>query len=212
MLVSEWVLSVSVVRPLTLCVSNRKLSKAGVSLLKPEPRLRGAADSVLHSVRTLPCHILRYLLLKQHALDTKSLHRYTKQNYLYSFSLQSFFVTILRFWIFKFQFPHCPLVWKENAVPGFSGFTAESHEGRAPTRPGQVNRGGTHASTRSLDDTTGSKITDFCWLTVWRPKEQVSGLWRQWDWHNVCGPAEGWGTERPDPGKNKINKNSAESF
>ncbi|XP_010765210.1 abhydrolase domain-containing protein 16A-like, partial [Notothenia coriiceps] len=39
-------------------VSNPKLSKAGVSLLKPEPRLRGAADSVLHSVRTLPCHII----------------------------------------------------------------------------------------------------------------------------------------------------------
>uniref|UniRef100_A0A672HNS5 Uncharacterized protein n=1 Tax=Salarias fasciatus TaxID=181472 RepID=A0A672HNS5_SALFA len=31
-------------------VSSPKLSKAGVSLLKPEPRLRGAADSVLNSV------------------------------------------------------------------------------------------------------------------------------------------------------------------
>uniref|UniRef100_A0A3Q0S7J5 Abhydrolase domain containing 16A, phospholipase n=1 Tax=Amphilophus citrinellus TaxID=61819 RepID=A0A3Q0S7J5_AMPCI len=39
-------------------VSSRKLSKAGVSLLRPEPRLRGAADSVLHSVRTLPCHVI----------------------------------------------------------------------------------------------------------------------------------------------------------
>ena len=40
-------------------VCGRKLSKAGVSLLKPEPRLRGAADSVLNTVRTLPCHIIR---------------------------------------------------------------------------------------------------------------------------------------------------------
>uniref|UniRef100_A0A8C2XJY5 Abhydrolase domain containing 16A, phospholipase n=1 Tax=Cyclopterus lumpus TaxID=8103 RepID=A0A8C2XJY5_CYCLU len=39
-----------------------KLSKAGVSLLKPEPKLRGAADSVLHSVRTLPCHIISFLI------------------------------------------------------------------------------------------------------------------------------------------------------
>lgn len=39
---------------------NRKLSKAGVSLLKPEPRIRGAADGILNSVRTLPCHIIRY--------------------------------------------------------------------------------------------------------------------------------------------------------
>ncbi|KAI4790550.1 hypothetical protein KUCAC02_034558, partial [Chaenocephalus aceratus] len=44
-------------------VSNPKLSKAGVSLLKPEPRLRGAADSVLHSVRTLPCHIISFLIV-----------------------------------------------------------------------------------------------------------------------------------------------------
>uniref|UniRef100_A0A8C2XFK0 Abhydrolase domain containing 16A, phospholipase n=1 Tax=Cyclopterus lumpus TaxID=8103 RepID=A0A8C2XFK0_CYCLU len=43
-------------------VLNRKLSKAGVSLLKPEPKLRGAADSVLHSVRTLPCHIISFLI------------------------------------------------------------------------------------------------------------------------------------------------------
>ncbi|XP_034409688.1 phosphatidylserine lipase ABHD16A isoform X1 [Cyclopterus lumpus] len=43
-------------------VSNPKLSKAGVSLLKPEPKLRGAADSVLHSVRTLPCHIISFLI------------------------------------------------------------------------------------------------------------------------------------------------------
>uniref|UniRef100_A0A668A215 Abhydrolase domain containing 16A, phospholipase n=1 Tax=Myripristis murdjan TaxID=586833 RepID=A0A668A215_9TELE len=43
-------------------VDNPKLSKAGVSLLKPEPRLRGAADSVLNSVRTLPCHIISFLI------------------------------------------------------------------------------------------------------------------------------------------------------
>uniref|UniRef100_A0A6Q2XLG0 Monoacylglycerol lipase ABHD16A n=1 Tax=Esox lucius TaxID=8010 RepID=A0A6Q2XLG0_ESOLU len=44
-------------------VSNLKLpSKAGVSLLKPEARLRGAADSVLNSVRTLPCHIISFLI------------------------------------------------------------------------------------------------------------------------------------------------------
>eukprot|EP00066_Takifugu_rubripes_P009573 XP_003976654.1 PREDICTED: abhydrolase domain-containing protein 16A [Takifugu rubripes] len=41
---------------------NRKLSKAGVSLLKAEPRIRGAADGVLHSVRTLPCHIISFLV------------------------------------------------------------------------------------------------------------------------------------------------------
>uniref|UniRef100_A0A3Q3AA38 Abhydrolase domain containing 16A, phospholipase n=1 Tax=Kryptolebias marmoratus TaxID=37003 RepID=A0A3Q3AA38_KRYMA len=39
-------------------VSSPKLSKGGVSLLKPEPRLRGTADSILNSVRTLPCHDL----------------------------------------------------------------------------------------------------------------------------------------------------------
>uniref|UniRef100_A0AAX7TKC9 Monoacylglycerol lipase ABHD16A n=1 Tax=Astatotilapia calliptera TaxID=8154 RepID=A0AAX7TKC9_ASTCA len=43
-------------------LSDRKLSKAGVSLLRPEPRLRGAADSVLHSVRTLPCHIISFVI------------------------------------------------------------------------------------------------------------------------------------------------------
>uniref|UniRef100_A0A8C4DHS6 Monoacylglycerol lipase ABHD16A n=1 Tax=Dicentrarchus labrax TaxID=13489 RepID=A0A8C4DHS6_DICLA len=43
-------------------VNNPKLSKAGVSLLKPEPRLRGAADSVLNSVRTLPCQIISFLV------------------------------------------------------------------------------------------------------------------------------------------------------
>nr|XP_057909310.1 phosphatidylserine lipase ABHD16A [Doryrhamphus excisus] len=42
--------------------SNPKLSKAGVSLLKPEPRLRGAADGMLRSVRTLPCHIVSFLI------------------------------------------------------------------------------------------------------------------------------------------------------
>ncbi|KAG9344973.1 hypothetical protein JZ751_009513 [Albula glossodonta] len=39
-------------------VSSPKLSQGGVSLLKPEPRHRGSADSVLSSFRTLPCHIL----------------------------------------------------------------------------------------------------------------------------------------------------------
>ncbi|KAF5902355.1 protein ABHD16A, partial [Clarias magur] len=43
-------------------VSNPKLSKAGVSLLKPEPKHRGTADSLLNSVRTLPCHIVSYLV------------------------------------------------------------------------------------------------------------------------------------------------------
>uniref|UniRef100_A0A8C7CLT1 Abhydrolase domain containing 16A, phospholipase n=1 Tax=Oncorhynchus kisutch TaxID=8019 RepID=A0A8C7CLT1_ONCKI len=44
-------------------VSNPKLlSKTGVSLLKPEPKLRGAADSVLNSLRTLPCHIVSFLI------------------------------------------------------------------------------------------------------------------------------------------------------
>ncbi|CDQ81052.1 unnamed protein product [Oncorhynchus mykiss] len=43
--------------------TNRKLlSKTGVSLLKPEPKLRGAADSVLNSLRTLPCHIVSFLI------------------------------------------------------------------------------------------------------------------------------------------------------
>uniref|UniRef100_A0A8C1Z983 Abhydrolase domain containing 16A n=1 Tax=Cyprinus carpio TaxID=7962 RepID=A0A8C1Z983_CYPCA len=44
-------------------VSSPKLSKGGVSLLRPEPKHRGAADSVLNSVRTLPCHILSYLIV-----------------------------------------------------------------------------------------------------------------------------------------------------
>uniref|UniRef100_A0A673YFY8 Abhydrolase domain containing 16A, phospholipase n=1 Tax=Salmo trutta TaxID=8032 RepID=A0A673YFY8_SALTR len=35
---------------------------AGVSLLKPEPKLRGAADSMLNSLRTLPCHIVSFLI------------------------------------------------------------------------------------------------------------------------------------------------------
>ncbi|XP_060777539.1 phosphatidylserine lipase ABHD16A [Neoarius graeffei] len=43
-------------------VSNPKFSTAGVSLLKPEPRHRGAADSLLNSVRALPCHIVSYLV------------------------------------------------------------------------------------------------------------------------------------------------------
>uniref|UniRef100_A0A8C4ZNK9 Abhydrolase domain containing 16A, phospholipase n=1 Tax=Gadus morhua TaxID=8049 RepID=A0A8C4ZNK9_GADMO len=38
------------------------LSKAGVSLLKPESRLRGAADGVLQQVRTLPCHVISFLI------------------------------------------------------------------------------------------------------------------------------------------------------
>uniref|UniRef100_A0A8B9KKB4 Abhydrolase domain containing 16A n=1 Tax=Astyanax mexicanus TaxID=7994 RepID=A0A8B9KKB4_ASTMX len=44
------------------CFIYRKLSKGGVSLLKPEPKHRGAADSLLNSVRTLPCHIISYLI------------------------------------------------------------------------------------------------------------------------------------------------------
>ncbi|XP_064165877.1 phosphatidylserine lipase ABHD16A isoform X1 [Anguilla rostrata] len=43
-------------------VSSPKQSQGGVSLLKPEPRHRGSADSVLSSVRTLPCHIISYLI------------------------------------------------------------------------------------------------------------------------------------------------------
>ncbi|XP_052002876.1 phosphatidylserine lipase ABHD16A-like [Xyrauchen texanus] len=43
-------------------ISSPKLSKGGVSLLRPEPKHRGAADNVLSSVRTLPCHILSYLI------------------------------------------------------------------------------------------------------------------------------------------------------
>ncbi|RVE62829.1 hypothetical protein OJAV_G00161600 [Oryzias javanicus] len=43
-------------------VTSSKLSKTGVSLLKPEPKLRGTADSILYSVRTLPCHIIGYLV------------------------------------------------------------------------------------------------------------------------------------------------------
>lgn len=61
-------------------------------------------------------------------------------------------------------------------------------------------------------DSTGSKGTDFCWFTVWWPKEQVSGLWRQWDWHNVRWPEERWRTERPDPGKRKKKTSSLTHF
>ncbi|KAM8847101.1 phosphatidylserine lipase ABHD16A [Synchiropus picturatus] len=43
-------------------VSSPKQTRAGVSLLKPEPRLRGAADGILHSVRTLPCHVVSFLI------------------------------------------------------------------------------------------------------------------------------------------------------
>uniref|UniRef100_A0AAY4AFP8 Phosphatidylserine Lipase ABHD16 N-terminal domain-containing protein n=2 Tax=Denticeps clupeoides TaxID=299321 RepID=A0AAY4AFP8_9TELE len=42
--------------------SNPKLSKAGVSLLKPEPKHRGTADTVLNSMRMLPCHIISFLI------------------------------------------------------------------------------------------------------------------------------------------------------
>ncbi|MEQ2270422.1 hypothetical protein XENORESO_005690 [Xenotaenia resolanae] len=42
-------------------VSSPKQSKGGVSLLKPDPRLRGTADSFLNSVRTLPCHVIGYV-------------------------------------------------------------------------------------------------------------------------------------------------------
>nr|XP_033772397.1 phosphatidylserine lipase ABHD16A [Geotrypetes seraphini] len=37
-------------------------SVAGVSLLKPEPRPRGAADGILHRMQTFPCQIISYLL------------------------------------------------------------------------------------------------------------------------------------------------------
>ncbi|XP_029440249.1 phosphatidylserine lipase ABHD16A isoform X1 [Rhinatrema bivittatum] len=37
-------------------------SFAGVSLLKPEPRPRGAADGILHRMQKLPCQIISYLL------------------------------------------------------------------------------------------------------------------------------------------------------
>uniref|UniRef100_A0A3B5R3P5 Abhydrolase domain containing 16A, phospholipase n=1 Tax=Xiphophorus maculatus TaxID=8083 RepID=A0A3B5R3P5_XIPMA len=43
-------------------VSSPKHPKGGVSLLKPEPRLRGTADGFLHSVRTLPCHVIGFLI------------------------------------------------------------------------------------------------------------------------------------------------------
>ncbi|XP_061675745.1 phosphatidylserine lipase ABHD16A isoform X2 [Syngnathoides biaculeatus] len=44
-------------------VSNPKSTKAGVSLLKREAKSRGAADAALHSVRTLPCHIVSFLIV-----------------------------------------------------------------------------------------------------------------------------------------------------
>lgn len=142
----------------SLC--NRKLSKAGVSLLKPEPRLRGAADSVLHSIRTLPCHILRYLQFMEHCPKMKALHRYGKQTYCDRFSNLYIFINLFLFWDSYFQenskhlsqkyiinvllsyftltsqLSHRPLVWKEDAVPRFCRFTAESHEAHATTRPG----------------------------------------------------------------------------
>ncbi|MBN3299904.1 ABHGA protein, partial [Amia calva] len=44
-------------------VSSRKeLTKGGVSLLKSEPKHRGAADSLLSSVRKLPCQLVSYLI------------------------------------------------------------------------------------------------------------------------------------------------------
>uniref|UniRef100_H3CRE8 Abhydrolase domain containing 16A, phospholipase n=1 Tax=Tetraodon nigroviridis TaxID=99883 RepID=H3CRE8_TETNG len=59
---SYWPLDFSWTELQTLKHWNRKLSKAGVSLLKPEPRTRGAADGVLSSVRSLPCHIISFLV------------------------------------------------------------------------------------------------------------------------------------------------------
>ncbi|KAJ8289860.1 hypothetical protein GJAV_G00006150 [Gymnothorax javanicus] len=43
-------------------VSSPKLPQGGVSLLKSEPRHRGSADSLLSSIRALPCHIISYLI------------------------------------------------------------------------------------------------------------------------------------------------------
>ncbi|XP_034030330.1 phosphatidylserine lipase ABHD16A isoform X2 [Thalassophryne amazonica] len=43
-------------------VNNLKITKGGVSLLKQEPKLRGAADSILNTVRTVPCHIISFLI------------------------------------------------------------------------------------------------------------------------------------------------------
>lgn len=124
--VSGCVLSVSVVRPLALCMRNRKLSKAGVSLLKPEPRLRGAADSVLHSVRTLPCHILRYSRLKLHDPDTKPLHCSAKQNHHYSRgSVLLFFVSLF-------------LVWDSEFSNSNSSFLIAHSFGRRMLYPGSV--------------------------------------------------------------------------
>ncbi|XP_051921102.1 phosphatidylserine lipase ABHD16A isoform X1 [Hippocampus zosterae] len=44
-------------------VGNPKSSKAGVSLLKHQPRPRGAADGALRSVRALLCHVVSYLIV-----------------------------------------------------------------------------------------------------------------------------------------------------
>ncbi|KAG2468868.1 ABHGA protein, partial [Polypterus senegalus] len=43
-------------------VSSRKTKTNGVSLLKPEPKYRGSADSMLSSVGKLPCQIVSYLI------------------------------------------------------------------------------------------------------------------------------------------------------
>ncbi|CAF88394.1 unnamed protein product, partial [Tetraodon nigroviridis] len=59
---SYWPLDFSWTEVSNPYVSQLKLSKAGVSLLKPEPRTRGAADGVLSSVRSLPCHIISFLV------------------------------------------------------------------------------------------------------------------------------------------------------
>lgn len=115
----------------SLC--NRKLSKAGVSLLKPEPRLRGAADSVLHSVRTLPCHILRYLQCMEHCPKMKALHRYGKPIYCDRFSIVYIFINLFLFWdsyfIRKFKAfvlkkcNHCIIVLFYIHFPAFSSPT-----------------------------------------------------------------------------------------
>ncbi|XP_061632123.1 phosphatidylserine lipase ABHD16A [Phyllopteryx taeniolatus] len=44
-------------------VSNPKSTKAGVSLLKHEAKSRGGADAALRSVRTLPCHVISFLIV-----------------------------------------------------------------------------------------------------------------------------------------------------
>lgn len=110
---------------------NRKLSKAGVSLLKAEPRIRGAADGVLHSVRTLPCHIIRW---------TPLIQDYPFFSFPFLGVMWGFIVLVLLqrndVACCLLQFSCHLFVWEEDAVPWFCWVTAESHEADAPTRPG----------------------------------------------------------------------------